>query len=230
MKWITGAVGLLALGACSASPVPASPTVTVTQTVERTITVTLTESPVTATAKPTAARLSPTQPTPPTGLVVAFRKAFPESQFQTESEITDHAQDGCDTIKESVEWADDGVDGLARYMLLVNDLWLEEYPVITQFACSTYRPAAVRALAGLTDGNFEVAAKVSAGEFGSVALPGTYTTDAPVRDCFWERSTGSGGTIANDFVSNAPKGLTVRIRPTDGGFKSEGCGTWLPAQ
>ena len=33
-------------------------------------------------------------------------------------------------------------------------------------------------------------------------------------------------TSANDFVSNAPKGVTVRIRASDGGLKSERCGLW----
>lgn len=59
--------------------------------------------------------------------------------------------------------------------------------------------------------------------------PGTYRTAPGVTDCYWERVTGSGGTIANDFVTSAPQGVTVRIRSTDGGFTSRGCGEWLPA-
>lgn len=60
---------------------------------------------------------------------------------------------------------------------------------------------------------------------GSEVRPGTYKTDR-VTDCYWERSTAGGATIANDFASNAPAGVTVTIRASDGGFKSEGCGRW----
>ena len=63
-------------------------------------------------------------------------------------------------------------------------------------------------------------------EIGSEVKPGTYRTAKKMTDCYWERSTKGGDIIANNFVGNAPAGVTVRIRSTDGGFKSDNCGTW----
>jgi hypothetical protein len=60
---------------------------------------------------------------------------------------------------------------------------------------------------------------------GEDIKPGTYKT-GHVSDCYWERTTNDGQTLANDFVKLAPGGVTVTIRPTDGGFTSEGCGPW----
>ncbi len=67
------------------------------------------------------------------------------------------------------------------------------------------------------DGDYSVGEDVKAG---------TYRTEKGVRDCFWERTTKGGDTLANDFVTFAPKGVTVRIRSSDGGFTSKECGTW----
>ncbi|SEG45234.1 hypothetical protein SAMN04489712_105292 [Thermomonospora echinospora] len=64
-------------------------------------------------------------------------------------------------------------------------------------------------------------------EVGEDIKPGTYRTDGGVTDCYWERSTGGGDTIDNNFVTNAPKGVTVTIAPSDGGFTSRDCGLWL---
>lgn len=60
---------------------------------------------------------------------------------------------------------------------------------------------------------------------GTDLKPGTYKT-GHVSDCYWERTTDGGGTLANDFVKLAPGGVTVTIRSSDGGFTSEGCGPW----
>jgi hypothetical protein len=67
------------------------------------------------------------------------------------------------------------------------------------------------------DGNWAV---------GIDVMPGTYRTAAGVHNCYWERTTKGGGTIANDFVSYAVEGVTVSINSTDGGFTSKNCGTW----
>lgn len=78
------------------------------------------------------------------------------------------------------------------------------------------------AKAGISDGNNDVGGK------GGIK-PGTYrTTDTKVSDCYWERSSSGGNIIANNFVNYASKGVTVTIRSSDGGFTSEGCGSWLP--
>lgn len=65
---------------------------------------------------------------------------------------------------------------------------------------------------------------------GKDVKPGTYRTTDRASDCYWERSTKGGDTVANDFVKNAPGGVTVTIRSTDGGFSSQGCGTWKRVQ
>ncbi|ALG06865.1 hypothetical protein AOZ06_07890 [Kibdelosporangium phytohabitans] len=56
--------------------------------------------------------------------------------------------------------------------------------------------------------------------------PGTYrTTRRSVEDCYWERTRADGEIIQNKLVTHA-KRLTVTIKPTDGSFTSERCGTW----
>lgn len=61
---------------------------------------------------------------------------------------------------------------------------------------------------------------------GVSMAPGTWSTNAPVRDCYWERTTGGGDIIDNNFVTFAPQGVTVTVRASDGGFVSTGCGIW----
>lgn len=78
---------------------------------------------------------------------------------------------------------------------------------------------------GFYDGTYS-AVSGSPGEFAEVRS-GSYRTGKPVTDCYWERSASNGRTIANDFVGNAPGGITVTIRAGEG-FTSQGCGTWLP--
>ena len=65
---------------------------------------------------------------------------------------------------------------------------------------------------------------------GTSIQSGTYQVQVPegangVHDCYWERTTAQGGTIANDFVSYAPQGPAVTILDGEG-FVSERCGTW----
>lgn len=57
--------------------------------------------------------------------------------------------------------------------------------------------------------------------------PGTWTSEqASVSDCYWERSDADGDTIENNFISIAPA-ITISILPTDAGFTSDGCGSWV---
>ena len=55
--------------------------------------------------------------------------------------------------------------------------------------------------------------------------PGTYRTKPSAKDCYWARTNGGGGIIANDFVSFAPDGVTVTVYPGEG-FQSERCDVW----
>jgi hypothetical protein len=87
-----------------------------------------------------------------------------------------------------------------------------------KYLCPKYGKALAEAGRGFSDGTYAVGQEIKAG---------TYHTMPDVHDCYWERTTKHGATIANDFVSYAPKGVVVTIRSTDGGFKSDSCGPWL---
>lgn len=69
--------------------------------------------------------------------------------------------------------------------------------------------------------------KVSEGTYtvGKDIEPGTYRTRPGVKDCYWSRTNGGGGIIANDMVGFAPDGVTVTVYPGEG-FESQRCGTW----
>ncbi|MCP2168121.1 hypothetical protein [Goodfellowiella coeruleoviolacea] len=60
---------------------------------------------------------------------------------------------------------------------------------------------------------------------GEEIPPGTYQVTGKVTDCYWERSTKSGEIIDNNFASVASD-IKVTIKASDGGFTSQGCGTW----
>ncbi|MDR6989118.1 hypothetical protein J2Y66_003633 [Paenarthrobacter nitroguajacolicus] len=71
------------------------------------------------------------------------------------------------------------------------------------------------------DGTYEVGKRIQAG---------TYKVEVPlgasgVRECYWERTTPSGGIIANDFINYAPQAPAVTMYEGEG-FVSERCGTW----
>jgi hypothetical protein len=89
------------------------------------------------------------------------------------------------------------------------------------YLCPKLKPVLAWARAGLTEGPEEVGGKDG-------IKPGSYTTTGRVSDCYWERVSARGNRLANDFVTFAPKGVTVIIRASDGGFDSQGCGAWLP--
>jgi hypothetical protein len=54
---------------------------------------------------------------------------------------------------------------------------------------------------------------------------------APASGCYWERESGTGGTlaevIANDFVGFSAPQWIVDILSSDKAFKSSSCGTWF---
>ena len=61
---------------------------------------------------------------------------------------------------------------------------------------------------------------------GEEIREGTWRSEAPASDCYWERTTSGGSTIANDFVTFAKSGVTVTIKSSDGSFSTQGCGSW----
>lgn len=71
------------------------------------------------------------------------------------------------------------------------------------------------------DGTYEVGKRIQAGIY-QVAVPDGATG---VHNCYWERTTPTGGIIANDFINFAPQAPTVSVSNGEG-FVSERCGTW----
>ena len=65
---------------------------------------------------------------------------------------------------------------------------------------------------------------------GTAVKPGRYITTTSSKMCYWERVSGFGGSfdeiIANESAEAAH--LIVDILATDRGFKTNGCGTWIP--
>jgi hypothetical protein len=55
--------------------------------------------------------------------------------------------------------------------------------------------------------------------------PGTYRTKPSAKDCYWSRTTGGGGIVANDMVGFASAGVTVTVYAGEG-FESNRCGVW----
>lgn len=90
--------------------------------------------------------------------------------------------------------------------------------------CPEFKTAVNRAQFGFREGEYEV----GDGKDGTVK-PGKYVSEPGVEDCYWERVSASGRTIANDFVSYAPKGVTLTVAGSDGGLKVEGCGPFTSA-
>jgi hypothetical protein len=106
--------------------------------------------------------------------------------------------------------------------MLDADASLDDYRNPAKYLCPKYFPALKLAARGFTDGEYSVGSKASY----SKIKPGRYRTEKQVRDCYWERM--HGWIISNDFISYAPAGARVTVRSSDGGFKSSGCGSWLP--
>ena len=64
---------------------------------------------------------------------------------------------------------------------------------------------------------------------GQQIAPGTYTSTANSSSCYWARLSDFSGTvdgiIENDFTSGQQ---IITIESTDIGFKTSGCGKWVP--
>lgn len=65
---------------------------------------------------------------------------------------------------------------------------------------------------------------------GTGVKPGRYLTITASSACYWERMAGFGGSLADIIANNFSSGahIVVEISASDSGFKSSGCGTWLP--
>lgn len=91
-------------------------------------------------------------------------------------------------------------------------------PIAVEVFCPQYAGYLPAAASGFGDGAWIV---------GTDIAPGAYKTEPGVVDCYWERTSGSGETIANDFVSLSPDGVTVTVREGEG-LVTSGCAGWLP--
>ncbi|WP_189238883.1 hypothetical protein [Planomonospora parontospora] len=96
-----------------------------------------------------------------------------------------------------------------------------------KYLCPEHAKMWKRAHSGFTEGVQTVGEDIKPGIYHTASGLFPHSGSGLVTDCYWERSTDNGDTIANDFIKNAPKGVTVTIRASDGGFTSEGCGNWL---
>ena len=67
--------------------------------------------------------------------------------------------------------------------------------------------------------------RYTVGHKPGMVKPGIYRVAGPLRDCYWERSTGNGSIIDNQFITYAPSGTRVTVS-TGEGFTSERCGRW----
>jgi ribosomal protein L24E len=57
--------------------------------------------------------------------------------------------------------------------------------------------------------------------------PGTYRTSSRTSNCYWERVSGLGGTVAEILGNDIGNGYrVVTIAPGDVGFFTDGCGQW----
>ena len=151
-----------------------------------------------------------------TAAELRYLKAEGEKPDSEDAEGTvSYGHEQCKTLR--------GAKGIERVLLMIEDS-PEVYENEVKYLCPKYRKQLTIAERGFSDGNYSVGR--SRGDL-LVVKPGRYRTQPGTRDCYWERSTKGGKTIANDFVTNAPSGVTVTIYASDGGFSSDGCGAWL---
>lgn len=170
-------------------------------TVTQTVTVTTTRT-ATVTVTPSPAEPSATSAAPPATASSAYCEYLRKY----------YSQDPMAAVSTMVENADE-VDADA-----------------VRTSCTEYVPALEAAAGGFYDGRYSVAATaddthIAAGSYTTFVMPGSTGTT----DCYWERTTGDGKTIANDFVSLATSGVKVTIKAGEG-FVSDGCGSWIRTQ
>ncbi|NLE43446.1 MAG: hypothetical protein GX620_01890, partial [Chloroflexi bacterium] len=76
------------------------------------------------------------------------------------------------------------------------------------------------AVAAFGDGTWRVGADIE---------PGTYRADS-ASGCYWERISDFGGGIDSIIANGNPRGpAVITIAPTDAGFVSQRCGSWVLA-
>ncbi|MFJ3248411.1 hypothetical protein [Streptomyces sp. NPDC086782] len=192
-------------------------------------------SPATSSAAP-----SPTEPEfPDTSAGRLDKKAY-ESGWVVEAEdygsASEYTNDVCQTFKDGPMalggwWATPG-----QYLAEQAGLTKDEEKILRSGIpqlCPKWWPQVKRAMDDtyerfIDDGTYDVAAK---GGFG-VMPPGTYRSEGGplgnIADCYWERTTGSGDIVDNNFVTVA-RSITVTVK-TGELFTTENCGVWKPVE
>jgi hypothetical protein len=111
---------------------------------------------------------------------------------------------------------------------LIENFYDVDYDFDATHMCPRLLPYVRKAQFGFTEGDQTVGQRFNQKSYHAVITPGTYqTTRAGVSDCYWERTTRGGTTIANDFINFAPGHVVVTVYSSDGGFTSTGCGNWI---
>lgn len=208
---------------------------------------TATSGPVVASPSPTSSSPSPTPSMTPTPTPSASKTATPTpvssasaaaSAYVAAQKATGQASGTDADILGLGQYYCEGLDQyyvqdpMQAVSALIENAWRRNALAI-KYLCPQYAGALAVAATGFFDGTYDVTKNPSSDPSDSQIAPGTYKTiinDGAngIHDCYWERTTAGGKTIANDFVTYAPKGVTVTVKAGEG-FVSDGCGAWLPA-
>jgi hypothetical protein len=134
----------------------------------------------------------------------------------------------CYDLHHAVRFCQHRPHGMAPNLLDVLIENVGDYDLAIQRMCPRLKPYLQRANFGFPEGDEKVGGTFNQRGYHAVITPGTYeTTRTGISECYWERTTSGGGTIANDFIDYAPGHVVVTIYSSDGGFTSNGCGDWV---
>ena len=168
--------------------------------------------PVTAATAEEAVRLD---------LVPVFSKAELAYAKAADADLSDPSD-----VASSLSRGREDCDELARYtrtgrVALIIEDGSTRYEKAVKYLCPKFADDITDGKRSFSDGTNTV------GNGNDDIKPGTYRTAKNIQDCYWERTDDNGNTRSNDFVSYAPKGVTITLRNTGGGFVSRGCGAWI---
>ena len=160
--------------------------------------------PEAATSAPKATSTLPPDPSP---------ASVPEEDY-----ASDEAKEYCENLSNNNKSDEDLLATLIEYHSShlggINYDYLDE-------GCPKYKKVAKQAESGVFDGTYTVGDEMDPGTYQAMVTHGANG----LHNCYWERSTGSGDIIDNNFINFAPDGVTVTVKSGEG-FTSENCGAW----
>lgn len=173
------------------------------------------------TTEPTSEWDWPGQPTESTQTFTKAELSFLKGREVSadDDEAVDEVEEGHDTCTK----LDKKKTVLKRAVFLANEYAYDGdvYDVSIKYLCPKHAKAWKVYNSLLDDGTHNVGGK-------NGIKPGVYrTVEAGLEDCYWSRVTKGGRILDNDFIDYAPGHVTVTVRPSDGGFKTNGCGLWV---